>query len=236
MKALTLMVVVGPPESVEIIETIASRVGAVGAGIIEAHRFGHGPGPINEPWELAFHRAAVGPLAELLGWPYLLGIAHAYSNCAALMLEVSSPRFAALEWSHLTSYLNNAATTITATAPHDTITNTPSNADDLGPDIPRLIPFHQLAEIVSITGAIGLADIGTKVTQACQTGRTCPLDPEQLAWLRRINDGATIRSLATEIDVSERNLRRHFRTIYTQLGTNGLRDTLTHARTHRWIT
>lgn len=229
------MVVVGPPDTVKTIENVATRIQSFGSGIADGHRYGHGPGHLDELWASPFHNAAVKPLADMLGWPYLTGTAEAFEECAALMLEVSSPRSVALEWSRMTNYLHNSAASILNNAPPDTEPAT-RTAAELGPDIPRLMPFDQLAELASSTGARSLIEIGHTVTTACQTGQSCPLNAEQLKWLQHLATTDTVARLAQRVSIAERTLRRRLRAIYTQLGTDNLADTITTARANNWIT
>lgn len=228
------MVVVGPQNLIEIVAVVARRVGQIGEGILEVHGFGHGPGPIDEPWELPFHTAVVDALAERLGWPYLLAIGRLYDEAAAVILELSSPRSSAQQWARLISYLHNAAHTITNAAPPG-LGPEPLAFDDLG-DIPRLVPFDALAEHVSTTGALALVEIRDKVVHSCEHGLNCPLTPDQLDWLRQLSTGATVVDTANTAGITERTFRRRLSDIYRLLDTGNLTNTLTHARNQRWIT
>ncbi len=226
--------VVGPPESVVAIGQIAGRVRRFAEAIQQAHRFGIGPGEEREPWTAEFQQQAVEVYAAALPWDYLVGLASGFADGADLMVEVSGPRTAAVQWVRMQAYLRATAQAISGHAP-PSVAVPPTRASELDTVTPPVMPFDRLAMMIHVDGAAALQDAGVAIERCCGGIDECPLTDQEIEWMRQLVKGARSVDVATQSGYSERSFYRALSDLWERLGVQDRNEAIVLVSARGWI-
>ena len=225
----------GPTDVVEAIGTAAGRIRRFFEAIEQGHSFGLGPGGHDEPWTLEYHRLGVAIYSQTLSWDYLLGLADAFEDCADLMVTISVPADHGLEWSYMQQYLRSATKAIREAAERPVGDHEMKTASDIESTTPPVMPFGQLAKLVSAAGAATLVSVGRKIELLCGQHDDCPITEQEKTWLRRISEGDRTLDIATDDGYSERSLYRALSDLWDRLGVENRVEAVALANKNNWI-
>lgn len=226
--------IVAETEAVEAIGIAAGRIRRFAEAIQQGHSFGIEPGVHDEPWTLGFQRVAVDIYSQTLPWPYLTRLAEAFEDCANLMVTASAPSSIARDWSRMQQYLRSASKAIVEAAPGVIESDDLPSAQDIAPTTPPVMPFSQLARLMSVEGVASLAAIGS-VELACDQHDDCPITEQEKEWLSRLRDGDRVLDIAVDHGYSERNLYRALSDLWKRLDVDNRREAIGLAMKQDWI-
>lgn len=212
---------------------ISHRVALFGMSLCEAHRLGVPCGQEEQPWTVPFHERTFPMFVDVLPERYLRCLGHWYQRCA---LDMGRPPRSAsdleADWLVLSGFAASAGAVLDRRLGCDgraacdlLIVERP----------PAITPYLSLARVVSAQGARRLADAAESVSRFASSQTRCPLNDEQLDWLRQMASGKRVLDVAVATGQSERSLYRNLRVVWADLGVRGRAEGLALAARNSWI-
>jgi len=212
---------------------IAHRVAGFAGAIRQGHEFGITPGNHEEMWDIAFCRDAVPIFRTAFPWVYLLRMADGFEECDDLMVQVRPEVATGIEWTRLQQYLRSVGRAIRDAAPASERDSAAIN--DLEAQTPPIMPFRQLAELVSTEGASEMQRCASTVEQSCGTATENPLNALQIEWMRRLGHGDKVIEIAHSAGYSERTMYRALNDLWELLGVNGRNEAIALVAERGWL-
>lgn len=215
--------------------TAAHRIGTYAAAIVEAHRFGFGPGDTNDLSSVVYQEKVLHVYAENLSWPYLLATARGFETNAKFMTLNAPPEDCPPEsWLAIVNYLNSAAHVLTAYAPEGT------EPDDHGVvgHTPSVMPFRELALVASARGAQTLELHARTVAEHCRTAaglQRSPLDGDTERIMAMLVDGKSVDVIGSTLGFSERSIYRKLENLQEVTGTTSRLALVAHLMRRGWL-
>ncbi len=221
--------------NLQAIGLVARRLRRFAEAISQGHELGIAPGSFHEPWKIEFHQAALTVYTEALPWSYLLKLASAFEDCLARSVSVIGPGEYAEEWSLFQQYLRTYAETARGAAPQD-VCPTPTQANEIEPVSPPILPFNKLSGLVSERGATRLKEVAAAVETFCDESLDLsPLTELEAQWLRQIVNGDRVLDIAESSGYSERSLYRALSDLWDRLGVDNRHEAVALATEKQWI-
>ena len=202
--------------------------------IAEAHRLGHGPGDLIEPWSMEIQRQAAKIWTETLPAPFLSQVAESYRRCAEFMGNVTPNGSAAGDWGAIQKYLGAVATAIgenpECAASHDS-----SDLLSTG-GMPEVIRYDKLAAIMHPDSVEKLRAAAAAVALTCRSRSQNAPDEMQLACLQGLANGEKHADLAKRLGYSQRHFQRILADMWHQFEVENTIQGVSHAVAQGWIT
>ncbi len=209
---------------------VARRIRRFAESIAQGHEFGIRPGPAGDLTTDAFQDLAVEVYRESLPWSYLVGLSRVFAE-RAVMIDENLPDCA--DAAVLAAYLRSVSGAIVRAAPTEELL---APAPDVIADrTPPVMPFHRLAELVTVDAARRLRDTARSVEDHLADQDSCPLTNEELTWLRRMRAGDRVIDIARDHGLAERTLYRGLRQVWATLGVSNRIDGISTAVANGWL-
>ncbi len=202
--------------------------------VIEAHSLGYGPGEHEDICDVELQRKAREVWKETLPPQFLERVADSYGRCAQMMAAALPDDSAAEEWETFGRYLRAVATAV-AEDPDLWIRQSPPEDSDIG-ELPEVIHYEKLAELMCPDAAERLRDAAAAVSRFCRFNSSVAPDETQLACLQGLANGEKHADLARRLGYSERHLQRILADMWVQLGVDSPIDGVAFAVAQGWVT
>ncbi|NNE96381.1 MAG: hypothetical protein HKN24_10170 [Acidimicrobiales bacterium] len=220
-------------DSLAIIGRIAGRLAGFFAAIEQGHQLGITPGSHKELWTIDYSREIIPIVNTAFPWVYLLQIADAFEECDDLMVEAALLVDHGLEWTRTQQYLRSVARAIREQAPALTRERVPLELFE--DHTPPIMPFRQLAELISAEGAREMTRCTTHVERVGGASLDNPLNDQQIEWIRRLTQGEKVIEIAHSTGYSERTLYRALGELWELLGVSGRNEAIALVAQKGWL-
>ncbi len=178
-------------------------------------------------------RVALPIVKDSLGWAYLLQLADAFEECDDLMVEASLHVDYGREWTRTQQYLRSVSRVIREQAPEIDRLSIPIT--EFEEQTPAIMPFRQLAEIISAEGAREMTRCTTEVVRMCGASVENPLNDQQVEWMRQLSNGEKVIEIAHSSGYSERTMYRALNDLWQILGVNGRSEAIALVAEKGWL-
>ena len=222
-------------DDLAVIEFAAVWTAQFATGIVEAHKFGYGPGPEGSLITGRFQTDAVPLFAQALPEEHLQAMSAAFSDIGDQMVSRGAPIGLSEPWEFLSRWFQIGAGEVKRQGSSGLSFD--AQVDLMRDFTPSVLPFTLLAEIASVEGAIELFDISLAVAtglKELQKDR-CPLSAEGLELIGSLAAGRRVVDIAEALGHSERSMYRSLHRVWATLGVDSRAEGLALAARRGWI-